>query len=50
TGTQREEKIRINSEKLPSLIDSFEHPVQEGIYSRKQDKKYQQQSIVNGHD
>jgi ACS family sodium-dependent inorganic phosphate cotransporter-like MFS transporter 6/7/8 len=47
TGTQREQKIRLNSEKLPSLIGSFEHNVQEGVHPRKQDKKYQQ-SVVNG--
>ncbi len=47
THTQHEQKIRLNSEKLPSLVDSFEHSVQEGIHSRKQDKKCEQ-SIVNG--
>ena len=47
TRTQREQKIRLNSEKLPPLLSSFEHSVQEGIHSRKQDKKYEQ-SEVNG--
>ncbi len=47
TRTQHEQKIRLNSEKLPSLFDSFEHSVQEGIHSRKQDKKYEQ-SVVSG--
>jgi hypothetical protein len=47
TRTQYEEKIRLNSEKLPPLLGSFEHTVQEGIHSRKQDKTYQQ-SVVNG--
>ena len=47
TGTQQEQKIRLNSEKLPPLLGSFQHNVQEGIYSKKQDKTYQQ-SVVNG--
>ena len=47
TGIQREQKIRLSSEKLPPLLGSFEHSVQEGIFSRKQEKKHQQ-SVVNG--
>ncbi len=47
TGVQREQKLRLTSEKLPPLLDSFQHNVQESIYSRKQDKKYQQ-TVVNG--
>jgi len=47
TGTQRQQKIRITSEKLPPLLGSFEHNVQEGIHSRKQDKKIQQ-TVIHG--
>lgn len=47
TGAKREQKIRLTSEKLPPLLGSFEHNVQEGIHPRKQDKKHQQ-SVVNG--
>ncbi len=47
TGTQHEQKIRITSEKLPPLLGSFEHNIQEGIHSRKQDKKYQQ-PVISG--
>jgi len=47
TGTQPEQKIRLSSEKLPQLLGSFQHNVQEGVHPRKQDKKYQQ-SVVNG--
>ena len=47
TITQKEQKIRLSSEKLPPLLGAFEHSVQEGIHSRKQDKK-QDQAVVNG--
>ena len=47
TQTQSEQKIRLNSEKLPPLLGSFEHNVQEGIHSRKHDKN-NQQSVING--
>jgi hypothetical protein len=47
TGTQREQKIRLSSEKLPPLLGSFQHNLQDGNHSRNQDKKHQQ-SVVNG--
>ncbi len=47
TGIRREQKIRLSSEKLPPLLGSFQHNVQEEVHPRKQDKKYQQ-SMVNG--
>jgi len=47
TGVQREQKIRLTSNKLPPLLSSFDHNIQEGIYSKKQDKKHQQ-TVVNG--
>lgn len=47
TGIQREQKIRLSSEKLPPLLASFEHNVQEGVHSRKQEKT-NEQSVVNG--
>jgi hypothetical protein len=46
-GTQHAQKIRLTSEKWPPLFGSFEHNVQQGVHSRKQDKKYQQ-TIING--
>ncbi|CAF5040870.1 unnamed protein product, partial [Rotaria sp. Silwood1] len=41
-----EQKLRLTSENLPSLVSSFEHNLQEDIHSIKQDK-YKQQSIIN---
>lgn len=47
TKSQHEQKIRLTSEKLPPLLDSFQHNVQEGIHSRKKDTN-NQQVVVNG--
>ncbi|CAF3042791.1 unnamed protein product [Rotaria socialis] len=47
TQTQSEQKIRLNSEKLPPSLGSFQYNVQEGSYSRNQDKN-NQQSVING--
>ena len=47
TGVQRQQKIRLSSEKLPPLLGSLEHSVQDGNHSKKQDKKYPQ-TVVNG--
>ncbi|UJR34335.1 hypothetical protein I4U23_021738 [Adineta vaga] len=47
TGTPREQKLRLNSEKLPPLLGSLKHNIQDGIHSKQQEKVYQQ-SVVNG--
>ena len=39
------EQIRLTSEKLPSLFDSFEYNVQEDIDTKRQDKIRQQTEI-----
>ena len=43
TGTQREQKIRLNSEKLPPLLGSFEHNVQEGFIQKNKIKNINNQ-------
>lgn len=47
TKSQTEQKIRLNSEKLPALLDSFEHNIQEESHSTNKEKN-NQQSIING--
>lgn len=47
TGIQRQQKIRLTSEKLPPLLGSFEHNIQENIQRKTQDKN-DQQSVING--
>ncbi|CAF1225682.1 unnamed protein product [Rotaria sordida] len=43
------QKIRLNSEKLPVLISSFQHDLQENISSIKQEKNLKQSSVNRDH-
>ncbi|CAF1569431.1 unnamed protein product [Adineta ricciae] len=47
TRNQREQKLRLNSEKLPPLLSSLEQNIQDENQLKKQEKFFQQ-SIVNG--